>query len=144
MNIKDIRDALTALVRGLEPAAKAVKTDEREPVDRPSFRIDVLPMGGGAACDGAREREVDVDIWYYPKDTDHPRDECDAVADKLLAAFDEGFEAGGIWIPLDEDVSCDSSQDVLVVQFAASWVETAAETGEYMETLVYNQEEATE
>ena len=58
--------------------------------------------------------------------------------------IDEGFEAGGIWIPLDEDVSCDSSQDVLVVQFSASWVETAAETGEYMETLVYNQEEATE
>ena len=144
MKIKDIRAALTALVRGLEPAAKAIAADEREPVVRPSFRIDVYPVAGGAACRGAREREVEVDIWYYPKDTDHPRDECDALADELLAALDDGFEAGGIWIPLDEDVSCDSSQDVLVVQFAASWVETAAETGEYMETLVYNQEEATE
>lgn len=144
MKIKDIRAALTALVRGLEPAAKVVKADEREPVVRPSFRIDVLPVGGGAACDGAREREVDVDIWYYPKDTDHPRDECDAVADKLLSALDDGFEAGGIWIPLDEDASCDSSQDVLVVQFTASWVETAEETGEPMETLIYNGEELTE
>ena len=144
MQIKTIRAALTALVRGLEPAAKVVKADEREPVVRPSFRIDVLPVGGGAACDGAREREVDVDIWYYPKDTDHPRDECDAVADKLLAALDEGFEAGGIWSPLDEDASCDSSQDVLVVQFTASWVETAEETGEPMETLIYNGEELTE
>lgn len=144
MQIKTIRAALTALVRGLEPAAKVVKADEREPVVRPSFRIDVLPMGGGAACDGAREREIDVDIWYYPKNTDHPLDECDAVADKLLAALDEGFEAGGIWIPLDEDASCDSSQDVLVVQFAASWVETAEEAGEPMETLIYNGEELTE
>lgn len=144
MQIKTIRTALTALVREIVPGATVIKTDVRKPVVRPSFRIDVLPVGGGAACNGAREREIDVDIWYYPKDTDHLRDECDAVADKLLAAFDEGFEAGGIWIPLDEDVSCDSSQDVLVVQFAASWVETAAETGEYMETLVYNQEEATE
>ena len=144
MQIKTIRTALTALVREIVPGATVIKTDVRKPVVRPSFRIDVLPVGGGAACDGAREREVDVDIWYYPKDTDHPRDECDTVADKLLAALDEGFEAGGIWIPLDEDASCDSSQDVLVVQFSASWVETAEETGEPMETLIYNGEELTE
>ena len=144
MKIKEIRIALTKLVQEIVPGATVIKTDVRKPVVRPSFRIDVLPVGGGAACDGAREREVDVDIWYYPKDTDHPRDECDAVADKLLAALDEGFEAGGIWIPLDEDASCDSSQDVLVVQFSASWVETAEETGEPMETLIYNGEELTE
>ena len=144
MKIKEIRIALTKLVQEIVPGATVIKTDVRKPVVRPSFRIDVLPVGGGAACDGAREREVDVDIWYYPKDTDHPRDECDAVADKLLAALDEGFEAGGIWIPLDEDASCDSSQDVLVVQFSASWIETAEETGELMETLIYNGEELTE
>lgn len=144
MKIKEIRIALTKLVQEIVPGATVIKTDVRKPVVRPSFRIDVLPVGGGAACDGAREREVDVDIWYYPKDIDHPRDECDAVADKLLAALDEGFEAGGIWIPLDEDASCDSSQDVLVVQFSASWVETAEETGEPMETLIYNGEELTE
>ena len=144
MNINDIRTALSALVHALFPAVKTIPPDEREPVVRPSFRIDVLPVSGGAACGGAREREVDVDIWYYPKDTDHPLDECDAVADKLLAALDEGFEAGGIWIPLDEDASCDSSQDVLAVQFSASWVETAEETGEPMETLIYNGEELTE
>ena len=144
MKIKEIRIALTKLVQEIVPGATVIKTDVRKPVVRPSFRIDVLPVGGGAACDGAREREVDVDIWYYPKDTDHPRDECDAVADKLLAALDEGFEAGGIWIPLDEDASCDSSQDVLVVQFSATWIETAEETGEPRETLIYNGEELTE
>ena len=122
MNINDIRTALSALVHELFPSVKTIPPDEREPVVRPSFRIDVLPMGGGAACGGAREREVDVDIWYYPKDTDHPRDECDAVADQLLAALDGGFEAGGIWLPLDEDASCDTSQDVLACQFSVSWV----------------------
>ena len=144
MKIKEIRIALTKLVQEIVPGATGIKTNVRKPVVRPSFRIDVLPVGGGAACDGAREREVDVDIWYYPKDIDHPRDECDTVADKLLAALDEGFEAGGVWIPLDEDASCDSSQDVLMVQFSASWVETAEETGEPMETLIYNGEELTE
>ena len=142
MDIQTIRDALTALVAGLRPAAPVIKTDSRKPVVRPSFRIDVYPVAGGAACRGAREREVEVDIWYYPKDTDHPRDECDALADELLAALDDGFEAGGVWISLDENAECDMTQDTLVVQFAADWVESAAEEGEYMETLEINQKEA--
>ena len=142
MKLSDIRAALTALVAGLRPAAPVIKTDSRKPVVRPSFRIDVYPVAGGAACRGAREREVEVDIWYYPKDTDHPRDECDALADELLAALDDGFEAGGVWISLDENAECDMTQDTLVVQFAADWVESAAEEGEYMETLEINQKEA--
>ena len=142
MKLSDIRAALTALVAGLRPAAPVIKTDSRKPVVRPSFRIDVYPVAGGAACRDAREREVDVDIWYYPKDTDHPRDECDALADELLAALDDGFEAGGVWISLDENAECDMTQDTLVVQFAADWVESAAEEGEYMETLEINQKEA--
>lgn len=142
MKLSDIRAALTALVAGLRPAAPVIKTDSRKPVVRPSFRIDVYPVAGGAACRDAREREVEVDIWYYPKDTDHPRDECDALADELLAALDDGFEAGGVWISLDENAECDMTQDTLVVQFAADWVESAAEEGEYMETLEINQKEA--
>lgn len=142
MDIQTIRDALTALVAGLRPAAPVIKTDSRKPVVRPSFRIDVYPVAGGAACRDAREREVEVDIWYYPQDTDHPRDECDALADDLLAALDDGFEAGGVWISLDENAECDMTQDTLVVQFAADWVESAAEEGEYMETLEINQKEA--
>ena len=142
MDIQTIRDALTALVAGLRPAAPVIKTDSRKPVVRPSFRIDVYPVAGGAACRDAREREVEVDIWYYPQDTDHPRDECDALADDLLAALDDGFEAGGVWISLDENAECDMTQDTLVVQFAADWMESAAEEGEYMETLEINQKEA--
>ena len=142
MDIQTIRDALTALVAGLRPTAPVIKTDSRKPVVRPSFRIDVYPVAGGAACRDAREREVEVDIWYYPQDTDHPRDECDALADDLLAALDDGFEAGGVWISLDENAECDMTQDTLVVQFAADWVESAAEEGEYMETLEINQKEA--
>ena len=53
MNINDIRTALSALVHELFPSVKTIPPDEREPVVRPSFRIDVLPMGGGAACGGA-------------------------------------------------------------------------------------------
>ena len=143
MKIKDIRTALEALILPLVEGAKIIRSDVPKPVVRPSFKIDVLPVGGGAACDGAREREIDVDIWYYPKDTDRQRDECDTVAERLLDTLGEGFAACGVWLPIDDTIEVDTSQGVLVAQFGVSWVETAAETCEYMETLNYNGEELT-
>lgn len=143
MKIRDLRKALEALILPLVEGAKIMRTDAPKPVVRPSFKIDVLPVSGGAACDGAREYEADIDIWYYPKSGDRPRDECDAVAEQLLDTLSEGFEVGGVWLPIDDTIEVDTSQGVLVAQFGVSWVETAAETGEYMETLNYNGEELT-
>lgn len=143
MKIRDIRAALTALILPLVEGAKILRTDVPKPAVRPSFKIDVLPVSGGAACDGAREYEADVDIWYYPKSGDRPRDECDEVAEQLLDALGDGFTVGGVWLPIDDIIEVDISQGVLVAQFSISWVETAAETGEYMETLNYNGEELT-
>ena len=144
MKIQDIRKALETLILPLVPDAKIMRTDTPKPAVRPSFKIDVLPVSGGAACDGAREFEADVDVWYYPQNAQRPRDECDAVAEQLLDTLGEGFAVGGVWLPIDDTIEVDTSQGVLVAQFGVSWVETAAETGEYMETLVYNREEATE
>lgn len=143
MKIREIRGALAALLLPLVQGAEVMRPDDKKPLKRPSFKIDVLPVGGGPACDGAREYEADVDIWYYPKSSDRPRDECDAVAEQLLDTLSEGFEACGVWLSLDEDITIDTSQGVLVAQFSISWVETATETGEYMETLNYNGEELT-
>lgn len=143
MKINDIRAALAALVLPLVENAKIIRTDVPKPAVRPSFKIDVLPVSGGAACDGAREYEADIDIWYYPKNAERPRDECDGVAEQLLAALGDGFSVGGVWLPLDEDITIDISQGVLVAQFGISWVETAAEAGEPMEELIYNGEELT-
>lgn len=143
MKIKEIRTALEALILPLVEGAKIMRADAPKPVVRPSFKIDVLPVSGSAACDGAREYEADVDIWYYPADAHRPRDECDTVAEQLLDALGEGFAVGGVWLPIDDTIEVDTSQGVLVAQFGISWVETAAETGEYMETLNYNGEELT-
>ena len=120
MKIKEIRTALEDLILPLVEGAKILRTDVPKPAVRPSFKIDVLPVSGGAACD-----------------------ECDEVAEQLLDALGEGFAVGGVWLPLDDTIEVDTSQGVLVAQFGVSWVETAAETGEYMETLNYNGEELT-
>lgn len=143
MKIRDIRKALEALILPLVEGAKIMRADAPKPAVRPSFKIDVLPVSGGAACAGAREYEADVDIWYYPPNAQRPRDECDTVAEQLLDTLGEGFEVGGVWLPIDDTIEVDTSQGVLVAQFGVSWVETAAETGEYMETLNYNGEELT-
>lgn len=143
MKIKEIRTALAALILPLVEGAKIMRADAPKPVVRPSFKIDVLPVGGGAACAGAREYEADVDIWYYPPNAQRPRDECDTVAEQLLDTLGEGFAVGDVWLPIDDTIEVDTSQGVLVAQFGVSWVETAAETGEYMETLNYNGEELT-
>lgn len=143
MKIKEIRTTLEALILPLVEGAKILRSDVPKPAVRPSFKIDVLPVSGGPACDGAREYEADIDIWYYPKSGDRPRDECDVVAEQLLDTLSEGFEVGGVWLPIDDTIEVDTSQGVLVAQFGVSWVETAAETGEYMETLNYNGEELT-
>lgn len=143
MKIREIRGALAALLLPLVQGEEVMRPDDKKPLKRPFFKIDVLPVSGGAACDGAREYEADVDIWYYPKSSDRPRDECDEVAEQLLDTLSEGFAVGGIWLPLDEDITIDTSQGVLVAQFGISWIETAAETGEHMETLNYNGEELT-
>lgn len=143
MKIRDIRGALAALLLPLVQGAEVMRPDEDKPVKRPSFKIDVLPVSGGAACDGAREYEADIDIWYYPKDAHRPRDECDTVAGQLLDTLGDGFAVGDVWLPLDDTVEVDTSQGVLVAQFGVSWVETAAETGEPMEELIYNGEELT-
>ena len=143
MKIREIRGALAALILPLAQGAEVMRPDEDKPVKRPSFKIDVLPVSGGTACEGAREYEADIDIWYYPKDAHQPRDECDTVAGQLLDTLGDGFVVGGVWLPLDDAVEVDTSQGVLVAQLGVSWVETAAETGEYMETLNYNGEELT-
>ena len=144
MKIKEIRKALTDLVRGQLPGVPVQRSDENKPVMRPSVKIDVLPVGSGAACAGARERELDVDIWYYPRDSARPRDEIDEVLYKLLGALDGGFAAGGVWLLPDEEAVCHADKDVLVIQFSVSWVESAGEDGEPMETLRYDGEELTD
>lgn len=139
--MKDIQRALARLVRDQLCAEEVVRSDVSKPVSRPAYKIDVLPVSTRTACEGAREREADIDIWYFPAHIDRPRDECQEVADALTDLLADGFEVCGVWIELDDALDCDMSDGVLVAQAGISWIETAAESGETMETLVYNGEE---
>ena len=141
MKLQEIRRALTALVLETSEGAKVLKTDIPAPVQRPAFKIDVLPVTGGDASDGTREKSADIDIFYYPRDRDAPRDENADMAERLLEVLSGGFSAGGAWICLDDDMSVSEEDGVLVCQMMISWSESMAEDGETMDTLIWNREE---
>lgn len=141
MQMMTVQAALTALVKKAVPGAQVIRTEEKEPVQRPSVKVDLLPMGCGMACAGMREREADLDIWYYPKDKEHPRNECVQVAEALNNALCDGFAVENTWIDLDDGMTAELTDGVLVCQCSMTWIESAAEEGEPMEELNYNETE---
>ncbi len=145
MKLSDIQDALTALVLDTLPKdVKVLRQDVPEPLPRPSVKIDILPFDVSPACAGAREYDIDVDIWYYPQEQKRPRDECRQAAQMLADALVDGFDVGGeAWLQITDDISCDLSNDVLVLQFQIAWTASLEETGEPMETLILDQKDVT-
>lgn len=137
MTIREVRAALTALLRQAAPGVRVSKSDTDKPVPRPSFKIDIFPAEGNAACGGTRERSVDVDIWYYPAEREEYLEECSEMAERLTSVLETGIDTGEIVLVPDDTVSTTISLGVLVLQFELSWCESAAETGEMMEALEY-------
>lgn len=137
MKIRELRAALTALLKQTAPDVPVFKSDTEEPVARPSFKIDIFPAEGNAACGGTRERSVDVDIWYYPENAKEYLEECSEMGERLISALEQGIETGGVCLTPDDTVSLSCALGVLACQFSLSWCESAEEDGEMMETLEY-------
>ena len=146
MKLSDIQDTLTVLVLDALPkGVKVLRQDVPEPLPRPCVKIDILPFEVSPACAGMREYDIDVDIWYYPQDKNRPRDECRQTAEMLTDALVDGFDVGGeAWLQITDDISCDLSNGVLVLQFQIAWTASAGETGELMETLILDKKEVTD
>ena len=146
MQIKQIQNALTTLVLDALPkGVKVLRQDVPEPLPRPCVKIDILPFEVSPACAGMREYDIDVDIWYYPRDKNRPRDECRQAAELLTDVLADGFDVDGeAWLQITDDISCDLSNGVLVLQFQIAWTASADETGEPMETLILDKKEVTD
>ena len=146
MQIKQIQNALTTLVLDALPkGVKVLRQDVPEPLPRPCVKIDILPFEVSPACAGMREYDIDVDIWYYPQDKNRPRDECRQTTEMLTDALVDGFDVGGeAWLQITDDISCDLSNGVLVIQFQIAWTASTNETGEPMETLILDKKEVTD
>ncbi len=139
MKLKEVREAVIAVLRELFPEHEIYGADTREPVTRPSFKVVLFPAGCDAMCGGSRERSADVDIYYYASNEQEARAECEEITEALSDAFYAGFDAGDIGIYLDWDISMElADAGVLICQFGVKWYETIAETGEPMEELNLN------
>lgn len=140
-----LRGLLGALVRRtLEDGGRAatwIRDDAARPLIRPSYRIDVTAADDYGTRDYA-ERAADVEIYYYPGNTERPRDELADVADRLRAALRAGFDAGTCWIYTSDTIDSDTDDGVLSLLFSVEWVETIGdEDAEPMENLIINGEE---
>ena len=141
----DLNNALGAIVSqtlteiGLP--AERDRQDITKPVTRRSYRID-LTATDGMGTDDYAETGVDVEIYFYPAKADRPRDEVQAAAQALRCALRPGIPVCGVVLEIADTIETDMTDGVLALMFRVDWVETAEETGEYMETLVLDQKEA--
>ena len=74
--------AVGAALKAAGLAAEWTRSDIRRPVVRPSYRVDVSSADDMGTEDYA-ERGVDVEIYYYPRDAEQPRDELARAAETL-------------------------------------------------------------
>lgn len=121
-------------------SAVRIRPDVSEPIARRSYRID-LSNSDDMGTDDYAERGVDVEIYYYPAEKDRPRSELNEAAQALKTALRAGIPADDIVIELNGTINTDASDGVLALMFRLFWVETAEETGEFMENLTYEKEE---
>ncbi len=139
MKLKEVREAIIAVLRGLFPEHKIYGADTQKPVTRPSFKVLLFPAECSALCGDTRERSADVDIYYYATNEHEARAECEEVTETLINAFYAGFEVKGIGVYLDWGMSMELAENgVLICQFGVKWYETLVETGEPMENLNLN------
>lgn len=143
MQIENIKSALINIIKNTLDII-VIAGDVKRPITRASAKIDILPYSVAAACAGARDVSLDIDIYYYPLNCDRPLSECQLVAQKLADTLGDGFEVQNIWLMPDDELSFEFSNEALVCQFTVSYVETIEETGEFMENLILNGEEMTD
>ena len=141
----DLNNALGTIVsqtlREIGLPAERDRQDITKPVTRRSYRID-LTATDGMGTDDYAETGVDVEIYFYPAKADRPRDEVQAAAQALRCALRTGIPVCGVVLEIADAIETDMTDGMLALMFRVDWVETAEETGEYMETLVLDQKEA--
>ena len=142
MQIETIKAALISIIKDTLDVI-VVAGDVKRPITRASAKIDILPYSVSPACAGARDVSLDIDIYYYPLNPYKPLEDCKLVAQKIADALSEGFSVQNTWLMPDDELSFEFSNEALICQFSTSYTETIAETGEFMENLIFNGEEIT-
>ena len=91
-----------------------------------------------ARTDCAATQACDIEIYFYPADGTRPRDELNTAADAIRAALREGVTVQDVvLIPEERHFLRRRRRDAAGIMLRLAWIETAEETGEFMEEMVY-------
>lgn len=138
MQVKDLKKAIISILKNTLDVP-VIAMDITRPVIRPSAKVDLIPISVSAGPCDSIETEVDVDIYYYPPNSDSYLTVFHDTTEKLVETFTQGFEVCGIWL-VPEYISFDNIDGVLICQFSLSYIQNKVENSEYMENLILNKE----
>lgn len=144
MTLLELNKGVCALAsqaaRASGTGAELVAEDVRRPILRPSVKVELEESGETRAVDARVEQEVTFRIYFFARDASRPKLDNLAMRQALGAAFRDGVAAGEDTVPIDEGLSFNVTDGVLVATLSLSVDLELPETGEIMETLHQNLE----
>lgn len=128
-----VKTALKAAVLEIE----IIRSDLRDPMTRPALKIDFSEETDGRESTHRCSRTQTVRIYFFPSNEQRFRDEHFAVRDALRSAFCDCIDVGPFEIFLEEGISFDRVDDVLIGTAVLSWYDAIEheEPDEMMENL---------
>lgn len=131
------RQALAAAV----PKARLLAEDVRDPIKRPSGKVELDEGSDARLLTSGRERSTTFRLYYYATNKDKPKLENLAVRSAIGEAFLDGLTVDDVYIGMDDGVSFTVADGVLVATVDLTWSEPIPEEdAELMETLNYETE----
>lgn len=131
------RQALAAAV----PKAQLLAEDVRDPIKRPSGKVELDEGSDARLLASGREKSVTFRLYYYATNKDKPKQENLAVRSAIGEAFLDGLTVDDVYIGMDDGVSFTVTDGVLVATVDLTWSEPIPEEdAELMETLNYETE----
>lgn len=139
MKLRDLKQAVNAIVRQAAPDIPIVDADLMELIHRPSFKTFVDSGSCGKYNPDSISRTIYIDIYFFATDSQRPRLENMDIQDALTYAFADGIPVENTVIPVLEDVDFSTEDGVLHAELIIEVTETVSldddEDGETMEHL---------
>lgn len=123
------------------PKARLIAEDVRDPIIRPSGKVDLDEDTAARLLASGQEKSVTFRLYYYATNANKPKLENLAVRSAIGEVFLDGLIVDDMYLGIDDGVSSTVTDGVLVATVDLNWSEPIPEEdAELMETLNYETE----
>ena len=114
-------DTVKAALNAAALEIEIIRSDLRDPTTRPALKIDFSEETDGRESTHRCSRTQTVRIYFFPSNEQRFRDEHFAIRDALRSAFCDSVDIGSFEISVEEGISFDRVDDVLIGTAVLSW-----------------------